>query len=114
MTSRNKFIEIPIIYNDRTTDIINPSFQYIPLYMLSLIFGTKIITFNEEDVTDLFENNFNDVKRYHDSMIDPTTNQPKRTDFMSRTFFIPTSIAIEESKRISDMCNVEYVREMFK
>lgn len=114
MTSRNKFIEIPIIYNDRTTDIINPSFQYIPLYMLSLIFGTKIITFNEEDVTDLFENNFNDVKRYHDSMIDPTTNQPKRTDFMSRTFFIPTSIAIEESKRISDMCDIDIVRDMFK
>lgn len=114
ITSRNKFIEIPIIDNDRTNDIINPSFQSIPLYMLCLIFGTKIITFDGEDVTDLFEINFNTVKRYHYSRINSTTNQPLRTDFMSRTFFIPQSIAIDELKQISDMCNVEYVREMFK
>lgn len=50
------------------------------------------VEFDGEDMTDLFENNFNSVKRYHDRM----------------------AISNIESKRISDMCNVDIVREMFK
>lgn len=93
MSSKNLMIEIPIIDDDKSTNQRNPLMgKSIPLHMLCLLFGTKIITFDGEDVTDLFENNFNSVKRYHDFM---------------------ASLNIE-SKRISDMCNVEYVREMFK
>ena len=67
-------------------------YDSIPLYILWLLFGTKIITFYGEDVTDLFESNFNSVKRYHDFM----------------------AVSNIESKRISDMCNIDVVREMFK
>lgn len=64
----------------------------VPIYMLCLLFGTKIFSVDDEDVTDLYESNFNNAKRYHDAR---ASSNP-------------------ESKRISDMCNVEIVREMFK
>jgi hypothetical protein len=112
-TSRNVLIEISIIVDEKATE--NTMFHYsrqLPLYMLCLLFGTKIITFDGEDVTDLFENNFNTVKRYHDSRIDSTTNQS--TDTIRWSKYGPKPPTIEESKRISEMCDVEYVREMFK
>jgi hypothetical protein len=93
LTARNVSFPITIIDDEKATDnTTHFHSRQLPLYMLCLLFGTKIITFDGEDVTDLFENNFNSVKRYHDFM---------------------ASLNIE-SKRISDMCNVEYVREMFK
>jgi hypothetical protein len=57
---------------------------------LCLLFGTKIITFDGEDITDLFENNFNSVKRYH--------------EFMAQSNV--------ESRKILEMCNIEVLREM--
>ena len=92
MSSRNIMIEISIIDDDKTTNLRSSVTKSLPLGMLSLIFGTKIITFYGEDVTDLFESNFNSVKRYHDFM----------------------AVSNIESKRISDMCNIDVVREMFK
>jgi hypothetical protein len=79
-------------YYSMTNHLNKYSLQSIPLFMLCLLFGTKIITFDGEDVTDLFEDNFNRIKRYHNSR----------------------ELSNPESKRISNMCNVEYVREMFK
>lgn len=112
-TSRNLLIEISIIDDEKATDnTTHFHSRQLPLYMLCLLFGTKIITFDGEDVTDLFENNFNTVKRYHDSRIDSTTNQPPCVTSCSRRHRKPPTI--EESKIISDMCNVEYIIEMFK
>lgn len=116
-TSRNLLIEITIIDDEKATEnTTHFHSRQFPLYMLCLIFGTKIITFDGEDVTDLFENNFNSVKRYYDSTIEPFSNQKQKLrngGFMP--FFVPQiPNAIEESKRISNMCNVEYVLEMFK
>ena len=82
---RNQYIEIFVIQDSRIYD-------GIPLYILCLLFGTKIITFDGEDVTDLFEDNFNRIKRYHNSR----------------------ELSNPESKRISDMCNIDIVSEMFK
>jgi hypothetical protein len=93
--NNNSTIEISIIDYGNYSQI-NPLNKYhsqrIPLFMLCLLFGTKIITFDGEDVTDLFEDNFNRIKRYHNS----------------RELLNP------ESKRLSDMCNIDIVREMFK
>jgi hypothetical protein len=112
-TSRNVLIEISIIDDEKATDnTTHFHSRQLPLYMLCLLFGTKIITFDGEDVTDLFENNFNTVKRYHDSRIDSTTDQPPCVT--RGTKYYKKTLTIEESKRISDMCNVEYVLEMFK
>ena len=88
---RNQYIEIFVI-QDKYINGDSTMYDSIPLYILWLLFGTKIITFYGEDVTDLFESNFNSVKRYHDFM----------------------AVSNIESKRISDMCNIDVVREMFK
>jgi hypothetical protein len=95
--SRNIFIELAIIIDLAIThsfrgEKINVVPSSIPIYMLCLLFGTKIFSIDDEDVTDLYESNFNNAKRYHDAR---ASSNP-------------------ESKRISDMCNVEIVREMFK
>jgi len=89
---RNQYIEIFVI-QDKYINGDSTVYDSIPLYMLCLLFGTKIITFDGEDVTDLFENNFNSVKRYHDFM---------------------ASLSNVESKRISDMCNIDVVSELFR
>ena len=103
LTTRNIFIEIPIIDDDKTNDVNNPYSSYqIPLYMICLLFGTKIITFNDEDVTDLFEINFNSVKKYHE----------KYYYCMKENEYCHNKVI--ESKRILDMCNIDVVREMFK
>lgn len=103
LTTRNIFIEIQIIDDDKTNDVNNPYSSYqIPLYMICLLFGTKIITFNDEDVTDLFEINFNSVKKYHE----------KYYYCMKENEYCHNKVI--ESKRILDMCNIDVVREMFK
>jgi hypothetical protein len=102
VTTRNLFIEISIIDDDKTTDIMHPYSQQIPLYILCLLFGTKIITFDGEDVTNLFESNFNSVKKYHE----------KYYYCMKENEYCHNKVI--ESKRILDMCNLDIVREMFK
>jgi hypothetical protein len=96
VTSRKLFIEISIINDDKTI------IQQIPLFMLCLLFGTKIITFDGEDVTDLFENNFNSVKSYHE----------RYYYCMKENEYFHNKVI--ESKKILDMCNIDVVREMFK
>jgi hypothetical protein len=88
---RNQYIEIFVI-QDKYMNGDSTIYDGIPLYILCLLFGTKIITFDGEDVTDLFEDNFNRIKRYHNSR----------------------ELSNPESKRILDMCNLDIVREMFK
>lgn len=108
ITSRNLFIEIKIIpcnyithnyyncaYNHTIPCFLNncniSSMSYsIPVYMLCILMGVKIITFDDEDVTDLFENNFNNVKRYHE--------------------FMSLSNSVSKAK----LCEIENVRKMFE
>lgn len=80
---------ITILNND---DVCRNDNYHIPIYMLCLLFKTRIIAFNGEDVTDLFENNFYSVKRYHDFM----------------------SSSNSESKKISNVCDIKYVRKLFE
>ena len=102
ITSRHLFIEIRIIDEDKTTDVMNPLFKSIPLYILCLLFGIKIITFDGEDVTDLFESNFNSVKKYHERYY----YNMKDNEYCHNK--------VNESKKILDICDVVIVREMFK
>jgi hypothetical protein len=93
LTCRNVSIEINLIHDKYMSMGVGGSFhEPVPLYMMTLLFGAKITTYYGEDVTDLFEDNFNAVKRYHDVM----------------------AASNSESKKISDRCNVSFVREMFK
>lgn len=99
ITSRNLFIVISIINDEKSIVISNPHLHEIPLYMLCLLFGTKISTFDGEDITDLFENNFNIVKNYY---------------YNRYNNLAIGAGAIDESKKMLDMCNIENLRDIFK
>ena len=102
LTYRNIITNINVIQDKNCSGDGNIRSDSIPLYMLCLLFGTKIITFDGEDVTDLFENNFNSVKIYHE----------RYYYCMKENEYCHNKVI--ESKRMLDMCDVDVVRELFR